>query len=256
MLLGLGPSEHSHDPLCYENTVIESNNYVKERANTTTDCPAQIITDSVVNTEENIRLYLPSKEAQKQKINRSRRNSGINEPRSLINIQIPTEMMFVDDELFVLHEENFNEKKNIILSTKSSLQILSLSECWVMDGTFYVVPEIFTQLFTIHGKVGMEIIPLVFCLMSSKNKESYYQLFFNLLRISCNYGINLNPKIIISDFEKIIPTTVKMFFPEVITKGCLFHLGQIIWRRTQKNNLVVKYSKHKGFIYFFSFNNI
>lgn len=215
---------------------------VTSDAHTTNNFPCQIIINSVSETTEEFRPYLPSTKAQRCKINRVRSKNNANEPVTLNDIQIPEEVRTVDGEIFVLSENVYEEgEKNIILGTKSSLLFLSRCDCWIMDGTFHVVPVIFRQLFSIHGVFNNEIVPLVFCIMSSKSKKAYQDFFYQLLKIAADWNIHLNPKRIISDFEKTISTAAKEFFPSTSYKGCLFHFGQIIWRQVQKHHLVSKY---------------
>lgn len=127
------------------------------------------------------------------------------------------------------------------------MQRLSEADCWLMDGTFNVVPRIFRQLFVIHGRIGTEIIPLVFGLMSAKSKIGYESFFSELTRISNELNLKLKPRRIISDFEKASVAAARVHFPKSEFKGCLFHFGQIIWRQIQKKGFSVKYGENEVF---------
>ena len=116
-----------------------------------------------------------------------------------------------------------------------------------MDGTFFVVPSIMTQLFSIHGYIQGQIVPLVFCLMSRKTTQAYSEAFFSITKLACDWNIDLKPLKIISDFEKAIINTAKEFFPYAECKGCQFHFGQIIWRKIQQNGLNTKYGNSEEF---------
>lgn len=246
-LVRKGPSSHNHDPLAFEKEIFRANESVKDFAKRSELPPSQIIRNSVVQCGPAARVYLPKNKAQKQKITRVR-SEVLKEPNCLDEINIPASLRYIEGELFVLCEKSFEyNEKIIILGTCSSLKLLSEAECWFMDGTFDVVPSIMRQLFTIHGKIDSETIPLVFCLMSSKTKTAYYEFFYEICRLACEYNVHLNPKRIISDFEKTIPLTAKQFFPSAIYKGCLFHFGQIIWRRVQKERLSSKYGNDEIF---------
>ena len=48
---------------------------------------------------------------------------------------------------------------------------------WCGDGTFKAAPELFTQLYTIHGIKSGYTVPCVYALLPNKRKESYVQLF-------------------------------------------------------------------------------
>lgn len=116
-----------------------------------------------------------------------------------------------------------------------------------MDGTFEIAPLIMRQLFSIHGKVGTEIVPLIFCIMSSKSKDAYREFFYELCNISVNFKINLQPERIISDFEKASVLAAREFFPSANFKGCFFHFGKIIWRKIQSEGMATKYGNDEHF---------
>lgn len=133
------------------------------------------------------------------------------------------------------------------MGTTNSLKELGKSQCWVMDGTFYVVPKLFRQLFTIQGFIDGQSVPLIFCLMSKKSKQAYNEFFHQLFHLALDQNINLNPQRIITDFEQTISSVAQQFFPDALYKGCLFHFGQIIWRQVQKEKLAQKYGNNEMF---------
>lgn len=241
-------SAHSHDPMASEKTIMAINANLKKNAKTIEKKPCQIIQSSIINCEEQMRIYLPSNNAQNLRIKRVRKNNCSKEPTTIAEISIPETLKFIEGEMFVLVEKSFGEnEKIIILGSQSNLKLLGEAKCWLMDGTFKVVPSIMRQLYTIHGKIGSEVVPLVYCIMSSKSKIVYDEFFFELCRISCEWQINLNLERIISDFEIASVSSAKSFFPSAAYKGCLFHFGQIIWRRIQQERLAVKYGNDEKF---------
>lgn len=240
------PTQHCHSPLAFEKEIFKTNNKIKSSASTSGLKPSQIIRNSIVECKSSCRVYLPSKQAQKIKISRVRSNI-LKEPCSLDDIIIPESIKYLEGELFVLSEKSFGSEKIILLGTESSLKLLSEANCWLIDGTFEVVPSIMRQLFSIHGQIGNEIVPLIFCIMSSKSTEAYREMFYELCKCACEYNISLNPKKIISDFEKASVKAAKEFFPSTSYKGCLFHFGKIIWRRVQTEGLSRKYGNDEDF---------
>jgi len=246
-LLKKEPSIHSHEPAANAKHVMGSNCLLKLNAKSSIEKPpSQIIRDAVSSTIQDCRVYLPTKAAQKLKIKRVR-SKEVAEPQTLEDINIPENLRFLEGEIFVLDEKEFGTTKIILLGTRSSLQLLAEAQCWLVDGTFYVVPSMMSQLFSIHGFIQGQIVPLVFCLMSRKTKEAYAEVFFSLLKLACDWNIDLKPLKIISDFEKAIINTAKEFFPYAECKGCQFHFGQIIWRRIQKDGLATKYGNSEVF---------
>ena len=60
--------------------------------------------------------------------------------------------------------------------------IRSLGKCklWMMDGTFKCVPNLFGQLYTVHGEIGGYVVPLVFMLLPNKQAATYRSVFDRL----------------------------------------------------------------------------
>ncbi|KAL5236629.1 hypothetical protein ACI65C_004039 [Semiaphis heraclei] len=119
-----------------------------------------------------------------------------------------------------------------------------------MDGTFKTIPNIFLQMYTIHAPVGgiySRVLPLVYVLMSSKNQKCYEHLFQDLIEIGNNYGYELNPFCIITDFEKAAINAIHNIFPECVQKGCFLHLAQNVWRKIQSCELATAYDTDEHF---------
>lgn len=116
-----------------------------------------------------------------------------------------------------------------------------------MDGIFEIVALIMRQLFSIHGLIDGQVEPLVYCIMSHKTQLAYEELFFELVLFACNLGIHLRPITIVSDFEKASVAAAFSLFPDVNFTDCLFHLGQILWRRIQSSSLAKEYEKNEQF---------
>ena len=59
-----------------------------------------------------------------------------------------------------------------------------------MDGTFKTSPSLFTQMYTIHGRLGPNngdpIVPLIYSLMTSKS-EQFYRILFQEIIEKKNY---------------------------------------------------------------------
>lgn len=240
------PSAHNHDPDAYQKEISKISSKIKNDARCIAEKPSQIITNNVVQCQPDCRSYLPNTKALKQTISRVR-CKNLREPKTLSDISFPDSLKFCEGELFVLSEKRINDDLIIVLGTKSSIKLLSEAQCWIMDGTFDVVPSIMRQLYTIHGKIETEIIPLIFCLMTRKTKVLYTEFFKELQQLSVKMNIKLDPQQIITDFEKCVPLAAKTVFTNCVFKGCLFHFGQIIWRKVQREGLQSKYGNNENF---------
>ena len=77
-----------------------------------------------------------------------------------------------------LHIFSSTNNNIVIFCTEENVRRLSTKSHWCADGTIKSVPNIYTQIFTIHGFEGDKLIPLVYCLLSSKHE--HYILKFSV----------------------------------------------------------------------------
>ena len=115
-----------------------------------------------------------------------------------------------------------------------------------MDGTFKVVPRIYSQLFTIHGLYRGFCIPLVYCLLPDKRRETYYEVFDTLRRKMAETNLVLNPTKLMLDFESGLLPALRTQFPNATIKGCYFHYTKAIWSHVQDLGLVTDYNDNKA----------
>ena len=94
-----------------------------------------------------------------------------------------------------------------------------------MDGTFGVVPKLFTHLKVMHGQVSADNCPFLYALMQHQTQSSYEELF-NFILSKCQ----ADPSRILVDFERSVHQAIKnVFGNEVITPRCFYHLTQSTW---------------------------
>ena len=96
-------------------------------------------------------------------------------------------------------------------------------------------------MFTIHGFLNGNYIPLVFCLLKDKSEKSY-MLCMSKIKENCDkLGIEFVPKEIVVDFELAIHNAVLKMSPNAKITGCRFHLTQAWYRKIQTLGLTVEY---------------
>jgi hypothetical protein len=135
-----------------------------------------------------------------------------------------------------------DDRRILVFATKDSLKKLARSATWWVDGTFETSPDIFTQIFTIHGEYAENALPLVFALLPDKAERSYIEVL-SAVR-DCCHDMRIaepNPTTIISDFEMGIINASKAEFPNAEIRLCLFHLRQSAWRKIQDEGLQIQY---------------
>lgn len=131
----------------------------------------------------------------------------------------------------------------LVFATSKNLDLLSRSEDIYVDGTFKCAPIHFKQVFTIHGIFNGTVLPLVFCLLPNK-LESTYKLVLEKLK---ELRPTLNPKTMMSDFERAIHNSFKTVFPETRLRGCFFHFNQCFYR--WESYVSIYYNKSKELIF-------
>ena len=63
----------------------------------------------------------------------------------------------------------------------------------------------------------------------------------------------LQPKSVLSDFEKSAMTAYEAEFPGIVIKGCHFHMTQSMWRKIQEIGLAKEYKENKSLREWFDF---
>ena len=121
------------------------------------------------------------------------------------------------------------EDRILIFASDEQVDILQDTEEFLVDGTFKVVPEIFYQLYIIHGVFRDHVVPLIYALLRRKNTETYENLINELLIIAPRWS----PRAIMMDFEQATIGAFQAAFPNVSLSGCYFHLRQSLHRKIQ-----------------------
>lgn len=229
-------SDHNHAAEASRVNVIKAINTLKERARETSELPVQIIQTVSTNSSHIIHPYLPSRDALRQSINRTRSSGLPKEPESLDDLIIPENLTKTLDGIdFLVRDSVIDEDRVLLFTTVVNIRYLAQSPFWIMDGTFKTVPTLFRQLYTIHGCVGSNtnsrLMPLVYALMSRKSEGCYRRLFQDLIDFGVEYDVHLQPQFILTDFEQAAINAASREFQGVRNKGCFFHLSQSIYRK-------------------------
>lgn len=110
----------------------------------------------------------------------------------------------LQNDHFLLHQCD----RMIIFASDLNLQTLSTSEKIFMDGTFKSAPRIYDQLYTLHGLYKDHIVPLVYCLLTSKDRSTYFDMFTIIKREMADRNLVFSPRLIYSDFEAAMVPTI------------------------------------------------
>lgn len=160
----------------------------------------------------------------------------------LENNDIPEELKkTVSGNNFLLYDDGAQDPNRILIfGNEENLAYLKSAEIWICDGTFYSSPPEFFQIYVIFCSVFGKFVPVCFSLLKTKNRETYNTMFSKLsgLMDGCS------PLFAVFDFEVAPMNAFSQCFPTATTFNCLFHFGQIVWRRIQQTGLVHVYNNY------------
>lgn len=244
---------HTHLPQPELIQVRKLHKDLKDSAVSCGDRPSQIIQRCNYAIPSTSAPFMPNKSAMQAMIHRARNRDIPKLPVTLEDLVIPEEYQTINGNYFLIAHYCHEGEIVIIFATEQNLKLLAEAEFWIMDGTFRCSPKLVYQLYTIHAMVGdqestHQILPLVYGLLSGKSEHCYF-IFLELLKNNTYNRINLelNPRIIITDFEKAAINACKLSFPRSQHKCCFFHFVQIIWRRIERAGLSQRYSQDSQF---------
>ncbi|KAK3908301.1 Cytoplasmic protein NCK2 [Frankliniella fusca] len=108
------------------------------------------------------------------------------------------------------------------------------------DGTFKSRPALpaSRQVFVLVTTWDNVVVPLGWFLMESKSRAAYIAIF-NLLRHLCP---NLDPDVIVSDWEWAQQDAWQNIFPRAQIQGCLWHLGKAFVKKARSLG-ILRYRK-------------
>uniref|UniRef100_A0A8W8N8K2 FLYWCH-type domain-containing protein n=1 Tax=Magallana gigas TaxID=29159 RepID=A0A8W8N8K2_MAGGI len=70
-------------------------------------------------------------------------------------------------------------QRHLLVYSENQLELLSKTKTWYMDSTFHVVKLLSIHAFIRSGQ-HMKQVPLVFCFMSRKRKDDYYEILHQI----------------------------------------------------------------------------
>ncbi|XP_022179373.1 uncharacterized protein LOC111039990 [Myzus persicae] len=176
----------------------------------------------------------------KRQMARAKKNNFPSEPRNMEEFHRQLSGTYnvktlIDGNPFYVGRTS--DEISIVFVTPKIKALLRSATDIIMDGTFKAAPKLngeCIQLFVIMG-ISMDCgFPIVYALMSRKNKEAYINLFKFIKNEVCP---SWYPKSITVDFEQASIDAIKRVFPLTNIHGCWFHHAQCVFRNIQKKGL-------------------
>ena len=238
---------HNHAPGATRAEVVKALTDVKEKAKSSQDSSHHIVTSATNAVSQEAVVQLPSGNALKRKVQRTRVTAGNvpPAPASLLDLQLPDRYLrtHTGDDC-VLHDAGpeAGQLRCIVFASADSMRMLRDAKSFHMDGTFKCVPLLFSQLYTILARNG-EVLPAAYCLQPNKTSAMYERIFQALL----NHTPGLQPDAIHCDFGIGATNAAKTKFPDANVRGCFFHLSQNVYKRIQTAGLQERYGNDVAF---------
>ncbi|KAK6090098.1 hypothetical protein P3W45_000986 [Vairimorpha bombi] len=130
------------------------------------------------------------------------------------NYDVPNELLNTRSGLLFVQSDNYFVSK----------EPEKYKNVFSFDGTFYVFPKGFHQLFVGFYVENYKYIPYCYFLLTDKRQKSY-ETAFNMLK--CEAWINRLDNVILN-FEKVIERSITQIYPETTIRYCLFHIHKMI----------------------------
>ena len=178
---------------------------------------------------------IPNQRTMVRRIQRRRVVTHIPNPLSTSVFNVPDDLKttFRGKPFYAFDSDKEDPNRFIIFTKTQNLDELEFSAKWAVEGTFAVCTSLFYQLYTMHGIIKDTTVPLVYCLMRSKTKEKYEELFEALK----NLNAMLDQHEVTIAFENAAIEALKSSIPNANKKSCLCHFMQANWRKNQSFGL-------------------
>eukprot|EP00397_Hematodinium_sp_SG-2012_P036801 GEMP01039781.1.p1 GENE.GEMP01039781.1~~GEMP01039781.1.p1 ORF type:complete len:468 (+),score=53.93 GEMP01039781.1:84-1487(+) len=168
---------------------------------------------------------------------------------SLENLEIPLELRSLDGEYMLLFDSGPGSDRIVIFGTLQNCKQLEQSEWIACDGTFKVVPPLWSQLWTIHCMEAGFCLPCLYCLLPDKNEQTYARMYSAVAELLDEYPIGKPPQKGLLDFEYgALRATLEFLEPTGgQVYGCLFHMAQNLNKNVRAHGLQTRYAADNEF---------
>lgn len=218
--------------------------YSSEREKALSQCTSSIERAQKIN-------QLPTFSELETSMRRSRQGELPKAPTAVDGIDIQHLLTIHDSngDSFLLDHSPPNDPQQIfIFGNRKMIPFLSLAASIHLDGTFWVVPFLFSQLLTIHCFVYGQMFPIFYILLNGKQASMYDTMFQMVFRIMAQHNtVFSNLAFIVSDFESGLISSVRAQFPNQIHRGCFFHFAQAVYRKITSSGFSSAYRQDPAF---------
>lgn len=170
---------------------------------------------------------LPTFYSCRMSLHRSRKKNEPILPKQRADIDFTDDLMTTTDGRMFLQANDGDADKILLFATDQGIARACAAKTIYVDGTFYVSPRLFTQLFTFHVEMYGRLFPVMFAFLPDKCQRTYRRLFQIIKTKAVVQGLQFHPDNIQSDYELAIINAAKTEFPQARIVGCMFHLVSV-----------------------------
>lgn len=170
-------------------------------------------------SDELVGVSVPLFESVKSAMHRSRAKLRPVLPQALSDISLEYQRRKTLGEEFLPIYDG-TTSRILGFSTIELLNALSDADVIFMDGTFKIAPQMFTQLYTLHGSYRGHMIPCAFFLLPDKTEEAYERMLNPLGTCCSTKGISFSPTAFQIDFEVAVPRAIQVCHSSAELEGC------------------------------------
>ena len=230
-----------------EISVVKAKAALKTKAVNSSIPPAAIYAEVIAESDEGTRMFLPEESNLKRSIRRNRQPIHPPEPNTLQELTINGDYALTKGAVpqrFLLYDNGRGARNRIIaFATDDDVRLMANSQTYMMDGNFKMSPKNFLQLYVIHVPLGPHnSVPVVYAFMEQKSFDSYCELFDVIMNKATEFGLVLQPDLVIVDFEIATHQALRQRIDVNISiGGCFFHKRGSTWQKVQDLGEVERY---------------
>lgn len=125
-------------------------------------------------------------------MDRARKQSFPKLPKNREDLVLPNDLKIFKGEEFLLSDDTSSERI-FMFSSEKFIKLFSRVDTIYLDGTFYVCPDIYKQLYTIHVLISGQMILIAYFLLPGKEERIYIKMLHILQDVANDkFNIRIN----------------------------------------------------------------
>ncbi|KAL7070009.1 hypothetical protein ACQ4LE_010923 [Meloidogyne hapla] len=241
-------NQHNHGPSPTRIELARIKDRINQAAISSALTPRAIVNSQLAGISDQAKTALPKLRNLEKTVGRKRYADGqqVPVPHLLSEINIPEQLRRTKTDLnedFIMADTGPEDPNRIIvLASRTDVARLASCDVWLCDGTFKSCPQLYYQLWVIHGRFRQAaVLPFIYALLPSKTRECYRRALDLVLIKIDEVNLGARPNVVVIDFEKAEELALRTALPEATIHGCFFHFKQALWRKIQELGWAAKY---------------